>query len=159
MYEMPLGPPGLKEKVKNLFRFNRKRDGWVRANDGDADEWDASDRLAMASDPPNGRRPRGERWSPDDSSKSAEHAYGDSKVFKSDTLESIELSVPEPLSIDPGVTLPHLSYDDPYSTSPTIIEHSERTHHGTRSDPLGERTAEETPMRVFENGTRFKESL
>lgn len=152
---MPLGPPGLKEKMKNLFRFNRKRDGWVRASSGDADEWDASDRLAY--DPPNERRPGGSRWSPDGSSK---RDFGDSKVHKSDTLESVELSAPSP-SIESaethGITLPHLSYADPYSTSPTAIEPSERSRDGTHSGPFA--APEETPMRVFENGTRFKESL
>lgn len=165
LYQMPLGPPGLKERVRNLFRFNRKRGGWVRASAGDAaDAWDASDHRA-AYDPPNAR---GEPWKSDGASAYAKCGARDPKVRKSDTLESIQLSPPSPhaeSSTLDGVTLPALSYSHPRAASPTPMETSERSiydptsHAGGGIEPSPPSVPQYTPMRTFENGTRFKESL
>ncbi|KIP09306.1 hypothetical protein PHLGIDRAFT_126456 [Phlebiopsis gigantea 11061_1 CR5-6] len=144
LYEVPLGPPGLKEKVKSWFRFTKKQDGWVRASSGDADEWDASDRLAYDSP------------AAADKSKSVAD-FGAATLSKSDTLESVELAAPS-LALD-AVTLPRLAYADPYTASPTALEPVEWARGGTRSGASGADPAAETPMRVFENGTRFKESV
>ncbi|EKM56041.1 uncharacterized protein PHACADRAFT_257075 [Phanerochaete carnosa HHB-10118-sp] len=143
--QMPLGPPGLREKLKGLFQGRGRRGGWVRASSGD-DAWDASEPAARGApyDPPSGPLPKSN--------------FG---VHKSDTMESVELAAPTLKD----VALPTLSYDDPYSSSPPPLERSAgRSSPGRRSvsdddeGPFDAIPADRVP-RTFENGTRFKESL
>ncbi|TBU42126.1 hypothetical protein BD309DRAFT_213129 [Dichomitus squalens] len=42
-YEAPVGPPGIRERLAQLFG---RRQGWIKASGGDGDEWDASDHTA-----------------------------------------------------------------------------------------------------------------
>ncbi|GJE88015.1 hypothetical protein PsYK624_040980 [Phanerochaete sordida] len=160
-YQMPLGPPGLKEKFKSLFRM-RGGGGWVRASSGD-DEWDASDPEARGRpyDPPSGHRAGDSRWGSDSQATLSKSNFG---VHKSDTLESIELSAPALKN----VTLPTLSYSDPYSSPPPPMEGSVRStglesprQQGIGKDPSysGLPLPTDRAPPTFENGTRFKESL
>lgn len=154
-YQMPLGPPGLKEKFKSLFRM-RGSGGWVRASSGD-DEWDASDPEArgMPYDPPSGRRTGDALWGSDSQATLPKSNFG---VHKSDTMESIQLSAP---TLE-NVTVPTLSYSDPYSSSPPPMDGPSYTaghaQQGMIQEPSYGVSADRAPP-TFENGTRFKESL
>jgi hypothetical protein len=172
LHEMPLGPPDLKDKVRNLFRFGRRRDGWVRASSGEAaDEWDASDPMARTVyDPLSETRLSGSRWGRESSVDSAQKKFG---MHKSETMESIELVSAAPTLKD--VALPQLAYDDPYRSFPTAEPHSEYSanmddvlpaggpRQSSRSPPnppsvSSSRTRTE-PMKGFQNGSHFRESL
>ncbi|KAF7799697.1 hypothetical protein EIP86_010939 [Pleurotus ostreatoroseus] len=185
LYQMPLGPPGIRQKFKNLFKFGRKRDGWVRASSGD-DTWDASDRLVY--DPPEEHNVGGSHWVSgttlyDAPSREREHEAH--RVQRSETSDSIELSVPSvaQVSFNPDVSYaPSISreashaevYTDPFSTSPTSVHSSEaqRSVDVSRASEdeedrrfsvrSGESAAHEPSirsMRKFESGTKFKEGL
>lgn len=155
----------MKEKFKSLFRLKGSRGGWVRASSGD-DEWDASDpaERGMPYAPPSGRRSESSHWGAESQATLSKSNFG---VHKSDTMESVELTAPTLKD----VTLPTLSYADPYSASPPPMEPPTRAT--GRSSPRqqgsdGGSSAVDSPFdpalidrapRTFENGTRFKESL
>ncbi|KAI0093820.1 hypothetical protein BDY19DRAFT_919130 [Irpex rosettiformis] len=163
MYEMPLGPKGMREKFRGLFKFGKmKREGWIRANSAEEDTWDASeDLLPRHSGGTHSRQQdsRDMRWISD----SALSQHHKSSVTRSDTSESIQLSAANPrdslstLVADfPDST--KAKYTDPFSTSPTSMMPREGAPQialpGSQENSGGSR-----PAHLFVNGTRFKESL
>lgn len=185
LYQVPLGPPGIRQKFKNLFKFGRKRDGWVRASSGD-DTWDASDRLV--SDPPEEHNVGGSRWISgttlyDAPTREREHEAH--RIQRSETSDSIELSVP-PASMPQVADNPEAAYAvsrepshaevyrDPFATSTTIdrspeVPPSSVVPRISKDDDdrrfsirLGDSAGSEATvrsMRKFESGTKFKEGL
>ncbi|KAJ3541876.1 hypothetical protein NM688_g6030 [Phlebia brevispora] len=183
LYQLPLGPQGMRQKFKNLFKFGRKRDGWTRASSGD--EWDASDRLVY--DPPT---EGGSQWISGTSLYDApQHREREmaptphTRVERSETSDSIELTVP-PASV------PQLSnnlvaanvasrepshadvYTDPFASSPTVTRSSEMLPIDGEPTPRDDErrftvrsgddagvTGTVRSMRKFESGTKFKEAL
>lgn len=153
----------MRERFRNLFG-GRKREGWVRANSGETDEWDASVHF------PHDKQGR-VLYSPPGSPR---------HIPRSETSESVELSAP-PLKVETDA-LPQLAYQDPYTTSPTSVDTHETAQRSdsadsshnadvARADSTDDRrfsvqsgqTAHGKPgyrsMRKFDNGTKFKESL
>ncbi|KAK7688819.1 hypothetical protein QCA50_007508 [Cerrena zonata] len=118
IYDVPLGPPGMRARFKNWFGFGKKREGWVRANSGD-DEWDASD--LNPSYAPTFVKLSGakkETQYTDNGSISTQYTSPPRPhVERSMTSDSIELSVP-PLALD---TTPISPPRDTYPNSFTFV--------------------------------------
>ncbi|KAL4246158.1 hypothetical protein ABKN59_009325 [Abortiporus biennis] len=178
IYEVPLGPPAMRSKFRNLFHFGRKHEGWVRANSGDADEWDASEEFR----PGHGQaRELTDRDVEDLRQESKDEPFTPPAITKeqmerNDTSESIELSVPDVshtglhIETAPHVTAMHAEYSDPFNTSPTSMyprDPEEETIQMQSSSPRPERfsvQSGENPgsvrsMLKFQSGTKFKESF
>lgn len=160
MYEMPLGPKGMREKFRGLLKLGKtKREGWVRANSAE-ETWDASEDLL----------PRDTRSSHSlqDSKEmrwvnSAAPSHHQSHITRSETSESIQLSAPNPRdSLKTLVTdfpdTSKKSYIDPFSTSPTSMLSREEIHQSFPPS-LHENSNGTRPAPLFVNGTRFRESL
>jgi hypothetical protein len=158
MYEMPLGPKGMREKFKMLFTFNKmKREGWVRANSADEDPWDASEYPAAQNlRATQTRENNDKRWTPD---------THDNTLNRSETSESIQLSAHRHQdSLQTLVTdfadSPKKSHIDSFSASPTsIASHEGIPNFESLPDRNSQRSDRNASSHFFTNGTRFKESL
>ncbi len=165
----------MRQKFRKLFTFGRKRDGWVRANSGDDDEWDASDRIT--NDRPRELDDRDTRWVPESSSRAAAELNAvHSNLGRSDTAESIELSAPSKSPPSDAPAIPPTDVPDPFSASPTSMASADRfsgreggSAEGT-PDEDGRRFSVRSgadprdvtsvrSMRKFDSGTKFKEAL
>lgn len=172
VYQVPLGPPGIRQKFGRVFGFwKRRREGWQRASSGD-DEWDASYQPAGMHDQPRELNDSDMRWI----------SGAAPSISRSETSDSVQLSVPDhgagtPPSASATPTpadaaMQHTPYTDPFVTSPTSMKFGERFANSPpmesekddkRFSVQSGRSADGTPnirsMRKFDNGTKFKESL
>ncbi|KAH8100289.1 hypothetical protein BXZ70DRAFT_180623 [Cristinia sonorae] len=166
IYETPLGPQGMRAKFKNLIGRGRKSEGWMRTGDG-SEEWDASDRHIL---PGSYGRDSGDSDAPpmDSPFKPPPRAHQPS-IRRSDTSESIELSVPNASHTRDrdDVIVPTSTYSDPFTTShsppsgepvntmafPTSQEDAD--HFSVQSPGDGALRS----MRKFSGGTKFKEAI
>lgn len=180
VYEVPLGPHGMRAKFKNLFGFGKKREGWVRANSGDfVDEWDASDESRPGHGQARELTDRDVRMV---TSPTSGHAYipqplstppqqlSRKQMERNATSDSVELSVPDghpsPPPVDIPPSIPRPIYSDPYVTSPTSpTEHYDRPH-GSSGNPseqfsvqTGSGDSSLRSMQKLGSGTKFVESL
>ena len=171
LYEMPLGPQGVRQKFKHFFTFGKKRDGWIRANSGEEDEWDASDRLVQhhARDDSQWVAETGMFHDP-----TSQRGRGPSRVERSQTSDSIELTVPSPpppLPQSPYTAAngpPQHGFFDPYSSSPqppelrripsSSAEIETYDTEGPRA-PSASSTDGASAAPKFESGTKFREAL
>ena len=162
MYEMPLGPKGMREKFRGFFKLRGKeRQGWVRANSAEEDTWDASEDLLPRHSGPSHLQHQDDRdmhWI-NDSASSQYH----SSVSRSETSESIQLSAPNhrdslrTLVTEFPDTIKEPS-TKPFSTSPTSVLSREGYPQEIASHSR-ENSEGSMPTHLFANGTRFKESL
>ena len=182
LYEMPLGPQGIRQKFKRLFTFGRKRDGWIKADSGDNDEWDASDRLVYDHSKEN-EDPE-TYWNPDPRLYDAPqpNAVHVSRNFprRGETSDSIELTAPSFTPLPPSTTpsllsgpashRPYIEYTNPFAAESAIpLSDVMRMPTATgeqipnRFEVLSSDTSSGIPnvrsMRKFDSGTKFKESL
>lgn len=170
IYEAPLGPPGMRTRFKNWFRFGKKQEGWVRANSGD-DEWDPSD-LNPSYAPSFVKLSGARKEMHDKGNDSISSTYSSPsrpRVGRSMTSDSIELSVP-PLAVDATSTpLPRDSYPHTFTSSPVSFNsvdvntsyhiQSPDSDHAEFSIPSVSNTGSVRAMRKFESGTKFKEVI
>lgn len=172
IYELPLGPPGMRDKFKGLFGLRKKQEGWVRANSGD-DEWDASDLNPSYAPRLTGPREMQDRGT--DVTSSSFIPPPRPHIERSATSDSIELSVPPsqdrspPLDVDIAYApTPSSSYPDTFSSSPVSMESSETIAYSARPEPReheqfsvpsGSHTGSVRAMRKFDGGTKFKEVI
>jgi len=156
-YETPTGPPGIKAKLKGMFKVGKKREGWVRASSGDdGEEWDVGDDDAQM---------RTSRTTPSASFTPPARP----QPQRSLTSDSIELSAPEvfPPPFNPmAVSIPREAapYSDPYTTSPTAMVSTEAfptsQAHSFPEKQQGQNSADSgATTRTFESGSKFKENL
>lgn len=156
IYEVPLGPHGMRAKFKNLIGLGKKREGWVRANDG-SEEWDASDRNLVPRQVPRTVDHMDAPFSPPQ-----HHA---SSLRRSSTSESIELSVPSNGQPAPGsAATPTSTYTDPFSSPPLASNPFNTTDPSLA--PRGSVFAVQSgddgsirSMKKFNGGTKFREAL
>lgn len=170
IYETPFGPQGMRAKFKNLFGFGRKKEGWVRANSGDMDEWDPS----VDFRPGHGQaRELTDRDVQLVTSPTTGHAYNPpplshKQLERNATSDSVELTVPDhpPPNVDTSPSIPQSSYSDPFVSSPTSVQ--SRESHETVRDARPERFSVQSgshsgdrvrSMRKLESGTKFVEGL
>lgn len=147
---LPLGPPGLRNRVAGLFG---KRGGWIRANDDD--EWDAEDDLST-------------HHNPQDAAFMDEYPQH-ARSERSMTSESVELTVPSlsfshPMSSPPTtarVSESPLQDDDDLIASPSLDGHTTRDERHFSVQSVDSHTSSTTilSMQKFESGTKFKEGL
>lgn len=164
-YEVPTGPPGIKARVKGMFKPGKRSQGWMRASSGDdGEEWDAADlvresdaeMVSRASPPPPSFTPP---------SRPPQQ--------RSMTSDSIELSAP-PMEIPfnlTAISIPTTSttYRDPYNpytTSPTAMVSSETVaEHRPQREPSMQKQPGHSSVdsagstRTFESGSKFREDL
>jgi len=148
----PYASPGLRGRIARLFGWKRA-EGWVRADGEEGDAWDAGDERLVSKGEEDAVEIGTDRFAPLD-------VRGMPLPGRDMSLESVELSASEH---DVG----NVSYTDPFSSSPTSMEHSEAQRQGSGdtgrfSIRTGAKDSDATSirsMRKFESGTKFKEAL
>lgn len=145
-HEPQYGRGGLQGKIAKVFG-RRKAEGWVRADGGDDEEWDATD-LHPESKKIDNLQARSITTSGPSISPGTRLPEG---VM---STESVELSAAAPST-----------YIDPFTSSPTSLHRHESldeddpSEEGRFSVQTGSDAASIRSMRKFESGTKFREAL
>jgi len=163
LYELPVGPAGMRSKFARLFKSKRGA-GWVRTADEEADEWNAADDgVFRGQDTGTSER--------DDSHPPSFQVVRGSQNAHGMSMESVEAALEAPSEASPSsvspsrlvfsATPPH--DDDPPSSS-TSAEHPHPEDRASRREDSrfsvqSGLDGHVRSMRKLENGTKFRENL